>query len=164
MKSTVVKKLKARKEWCCCRFKCNKPCAHHVFKSRTGWIKVRLTYLELWKLVKRYSWSFWRANDSRKGKLHALSGHKKRSKLCFVYLEVMLHQDRCAWCIYNLKNHQTVELRYSQANKQLPTYRWFFEMLKCSKNLINVLFRGCKPTRNVERMYLAVKKLKIKPK
>ena len=79
-----------------------------------------------------------------------------------MYLEVKLHEDRCGWCIYKLKNYKIVELTYSETNKQVPTYRWSFSTLDCSKNIINAVLRGCKAIRKVQHLYLTFKSLKIK--
>ena len=45
-----------------------------------------------------------------KRKHNAFIGHKQKSNECLVYLEVKLHQDRCAGCIYNLKAAKMEEL------------------------------------------------------
>ena len=139
----------------------NKPRTHHLFRSRNAWINVRLTYLEVLKQVTRYGWCFSRPNDSMKSKGEAFSCHKQRRKVPLVHSQLKQHQDRCGWSIYELKNHKMLELSYWQANKQLPTYSWSFEMFECLKNCINCVFRACKPTTKVQRMYLAFQNFKI---
>ena len=64
---------------------------------------MRLTYLKVWKVDKTYGWCFWRPNDRIKRKHDAFIGQKQKTKVGFVYFEVKLEQDRCAWSIYNLK-------------------------------------------------------------
>ena len=42
---------------------------------------------------------FYKAKQKHESKLDASSGHKQRSKMCLVYLEGKLEQDRYGVCI-----------------------------------------------------------------
>ena len=57
-----------------------------------------------------------------KGKWDVFSGYKQTSKVCFMYLECKLQQDKYGWCIYKLKCHKMVERRYleKQTTNKLP--------------------------------------------
>ena len=46
---------------------------------------------------------FLKTKRQHETKHDAFSGYKQKSNGCLVYLEVKLHQDRSALCIYNLK-------------------------------------------------------------
>ena len=61
-----------------------------------------------------------------KDKCYGFNGYEQKNNVCLVYLEAKLHQDRCSWCIYKSKKQKMVELRYSETNKELQTYRWSF--------------------------------------
>ena len=56
-------------------------CPLNIFKGLEGSRNVRLRFL--------------RGNENFKGQLDAFSGHKQRSNVCLVYLDVKLHQDSC---------------------------------------------------------------------
>ena len=61
-----------------------------------------------------------------KRKMDAFRCHKQKTKVRFLYLEVKLHQERCAWSIYNLKTAQMEELSNSNAKEQLASYWYSF--------------------------------------
>ena len=88
------------------------------------------------------------------------NGHKQRSKVCVVYLEFKLHQDRYSCCISKLKpqNGRINVFRVKQATTSVPLIFLDDKMLK---EILNAFFRGCKSTRKVQRMYLTFKNLKI---
>ena len=46
-----------------------------------------------------------------KGKCYVFSGYEQRNKVCFVYLECKLQQDRYGWCIFKLKCQKAVETK-----------------------------------------------------
>ena len=61
-----------------------------------------------------------------KGKSYVFSYYKQINKVCLVYLECKLHQDRYDWCISNLKCQRTVESTYLKTGKQETRYRLCF--------------------------------------
>ena len=56
-------------------------------------------YLDLLKQPEMFGLSVWRLNDREKGMTNFFTNKKLTSKLCLVYLEVKLQQNRCNSCI-----------------------------------------------------------------
>ena len=104
---------------------------------------------------------FWRWNHSIKVNWNVFRGSKQTSKVCFVYLECKLSQDRYVWCIYKSKCHKTVERRYLATSQKQTRYRWSFQTLNCFRKSNNGGWRCCKQISKVQCMYLAFKILKI---
>ena len=50
--------------------------------------------LEILKQEERFGLRFWKLNDRKKGTTNVSSSYKLTSKLCLVYLEVKLQQNR----------------------------------------------------------------------
>ena len=61
---------------------------------------------------KKVELMFWRAKDSIKSKCYRFSNYKERNKVCVVYLECKLQEDKYLWCIFKLKCQITVETTY----------------------------------------------------
>ena len=56
-------------------------------------------YLEVFNQDERFGLRFLRLNDKEKGMTIAFCGTKLATKLCLVYLEVELQENRCACCL-----------------------------------------------------------------
>ena len=83
-----------------------------------------------------------------KSKCDTFSSYKQTSKVCLVFLDVKLHEDRCDWCIYKEKWHKnmkTVEINYLEASNHQTKYQCCFQMSKCLKKCTNEAFRRSKP-------------------
>ena len=61
--------------------------------------KVFVMYLELLKQVERFRLCFSRLHNEEKDMNNAFSSYELTTKLCLVYLEVKLQQNRCSCCI-----------------------------------------------------------------
>ena len=55
-----------------------------------------------------------------KCKCYAFNGYEQRNKVCFVYLECNLQQNRYGRCIFKLRYHKKVERAYSETRKYKP--------------------------------------------
>ena len=58
--------------------------------------KVWLKYLVMLKEVEKFGFLFWKLNNKEKYITDTFSHYKLTSKLCLVYFEVKLQQNRCA--------------------------------------------------------------------
>ena len=54
--------------------------------------------LDVLKQEKKFGLRFWRLHDRGKDMTNAFRGKKLTSKLCLVYLQVKLRQNKCASC------------------------------------------------------------------
>ena len=69
---------------------------------------------------------FWTRKDSMKVKYSIFRGYKQKNKVCLVYLECQLQQDRYGSRIFKWKWQKTDEGIYLERRKQQTTYRWWF--------------------------------------
>ena len=54
------------------------------------------------------------------------SGYKQKNKMCSVYLESKLQQDRYGSGVFKCKSQKTVQRKYLQTSKQQTKYHWVF--------------------------------------
>ena len=76
---------------------------------------------------KRFGLSFWKLHDTKRGTTKAFGSYKVTSKLCLIYLELQLQQDRRGWRIYQLNCHKPGETMHLEAYKQQIKYCWCFK-------------------------------------
>ena len=103
---------------------------------------------------------FWRPKDIMEGKCYVFSGHKQRNKVCLVYLECKLKQDRYRWSTFKLKCQKTVERTYLETSKLQRRHRWCFQTLKFLRKGNNSIIGLSQKTNRIHCMYLALNNLK----
>ena len=57
---------------------------------------------------------FWRPDHSMKVNWDVLRDYKETSKVCFVYLECKLQQDRYVWCMFDVYASSNARKRYKE--------------------------------------------------
>ena len=134
---------------------------NNVFRSKETTNRVPPKIFGSLKIRKKVPLMFWRLQESMKGKCYVFSRYKQWNKVCLVYFECHLHQDRYDWCIYKLKCQKAVERTYVETSKQQTTYRWCFQTLKWLPKGDNCVFGLCHQTSKVQCIYVASENYKI---
>ena len=135
----MVRKLKAKYEWCFSRYKSNnigaadaiissaaKDRRDNVFRSKQTINSVLPKIFRGFEARKKVRLMFWRPKDSMKGKCYLFRDYKQRNKARLVYLECKQQQDIYGWCIFNIKYRKILERTYLQKRKQQTRDRWCF--------------------------------------
>ena len=137
---------------------------NNAFSSKQTTNKVLPNIFRCFEIRIRVWLMFWTANHSMKGKCDVFRGYKETSKVCFLYLECKVQEDRCVWCIYKFKCHKTVERRYLATSKQQTRYCWCFYTLNCLHKGNNGDFGPWKQTKKIQSTYLAFQSIRISSK
>ena len=137
---------------------------NHLFRSKQTTNKVPPNIFRFFEVRTRVRLMIWRPNHSMKVNSDILRCYKQIVKVCLVYLEWKLQQDRYGHCNYKFKCHKTVQRRYLVTSKQQRWYRWCFYTLKWLGKGNNGSFRRCKQTSKVQSLYFTFESLKIRSK
>ena len=70
---------------------------NHVLGVEMHKVNSGSSIFEVLKQEERFGLHFWSLNDKEKGMTNAFSSKKLTSKLCLVYLEIKLQQNKCAF-------------------------------------------------------------------
>ena len=174
--------------WCNYNFKCHKTTQIRHLQAKQARKNVPPNVFTRFEVRTIVRCMFWRSNHSIKVNWDVFRGYKETSKVsfvylkgkvqqkamfnvftmfdvfkvCFVYLDCKVDQDRLGLMHWRIKNLKMKELSNSKKKKTLVRYLWSFEILKPLRKCNNAVFRVCKEKRKVQRTYLAFKNLKIK--
>ena len=111
-----MRKLKANYEWCFSRLQRNKigpaqtitswtakNSRNNVFRKKQTTNKILPNVFRRCEVRTKVRLMFWRSKKSMKCECYVFSGYKQRNKVCLVYLENDLRQNRYSWCVFKLK-------------------------------------------------------------
>ena len=113
------------------------------------------------KEKKRIGFRFGRLNNMEKGMTNAFSRKNLTSKLCVVYLQVKLQENRCTCWLSNKNANKQQKVRYRQGNKHQTRCQFCFYIWKYLVKCLTDICRLCKSTSKIRRVSLLFKKLKI---
>ena len=82
---------------------------------------------------------------------------KKTNKMCLVYLECELQEDRCGKCSYKLKCKKRAEITYLQGKKQQRRHRLTYLQVSMLEQRYGSWFEGQSTTPKVYGAFSAVK-------